>query len=307
MRKQSTETKAVFQILIAGILWGLVGPLVKLMELSGSTVEVTSFLRMGFAFLIMGGITVAKFGWKSLLVSKRILILCIALGVISNGIYNVVYSLAIANAGIAVSAVLLNTAPIFTILLAVILFKEGINVLKIVALVVNVVGCSLAATGGQFDLATISVFGILCGIAAGFTYGVAAIITRLTGVGTNTYVISTYSYLFATITIILFFQPWSYAESFTAPVIGYGFILALIPTSLAYLLYYQGILNMKETSKVPIIASVEMVATAIISVVFFNEYLSLVATLGIVLVIVSIALMNVKRKRPVQKQISNSQ
>ena len=307
MRKQSTETKAVFQILIAGILWGLVGPLVKLMELSGSTVEVTSFLRMGFAFLIMGGITVAKFGWKSLLVSKRILILCIALGVISNGIYNVVYSLAIANAGIAVSAVLLNTAPIFTILLAVILFKEGINVLKIVALVVNVVGCSLAATGGQFDLATISVFGILCGIAAGFTYGVAAIITRLTGVGTNTYVISTYSYLFATITIILFFQPWSNAESFTAPVIGYGFILALIPTSLAYLLYYQGILNMKETSKVPIIASVEMVATAIISVVFFNEYLSLVAILGIVLVIVSIALMNVKRKRPVQKQISNSQ
>ena len=49
-------------------------------------------------------------------------------------------------------------------------------------------------------------------------------------------------------------------------------LLALIPTSLAYLLYYKGILKMKETSKVPIIASVEMIATAIISVAFFGEY-----------------------------------
>ncbi len=288
------ETIAMLQILAAGTLWGLVGPLVKLMELNGSTAASTSFIRMTMAFLIMGAITVAKFGLPALKVSKRTLAACAVLGIVSNGVYNVIYTMAIANAGIAVSAVLLNTAPIFTTVFSMLIFHEGISLLKVVALCINVVGCSLAATGGQFDLATVSLLGIACGIGSGFTYGMAAIITRLAGSGTNTYVMSTYSYLFAALAITVLFQPWNCPESYNAATIGYGFVLALVPTSFAYLLYYKGILKMRETSKVPIIASVEMVATAIISVTFFGEYLSPAAIAGIALVIASIALMNVR-------------
>lgn len=174
------------------------------------------------------------------------------------------------------------------------IFHEGISLLKVIALCINVVGCSLAATGGQLNLETLSVLGVSCGIASGFTYGMAAIITRIAGSATNTYVMSAYSYLFATISVLILFQPWTCPESYNAATIAYGFLLALIPTSLAYLLYYKGILKMKETSKVPIIASVEMIATAIISVAFFGEYLSPAAIFGIVLVVASIALMSVR-------------
>ena len=284
------ETLAILQILSAGILWGLVGPLVKMMELHGSTAASTSFIRMLFAFLIMTAFTAMKFGPKALIVDKRTLVACAVLGVVSNGIYN----MAIANAGIAVSAVLLNTAPIFTTVFSMLIFHEGISLLKVIALCINVVGCSLAATGGQLNLETLSVLGVSCGIASGFTYGMAAIITRIAGSATNTYVMSAYSYLFATISVLILFQPWACPESYNAATIGYGFLLALIPTSLAYLLYYKGILKMKETSKVPIIASVEMIATAIISVAFFGEYLSPAAIFGIVLVVASIALMSVR-------------
>ena len=285
------ETLAILQILSAGILWGLVGPLVKMMELHGSTAASTSFIRMLFAFLIMTAFTAMKFGPKALIVDKRTLVACAVLGVVSNGIYNMFYTMAIANAGIAVSAVLLNTAPIFTTVFSMLIFHEGISLLKVIALCINVVGCSLAATGGQLNLETLSVLGVSCGIASGFTYGMAAIIA---GSATNTYVMSAYSYLFATISVLILFQPWTCPESYNAATIGYGFLLALIPTSLAYLLYYKGILKMKETSKVPIIASVEMIATAIISVAFFGEYLSPAAIFGIVLVVASIALMSVR-------------
>ena len=122
----------------------------------------------------------------------------------------------------------------------------------------------------------------------------AAIITRIAGSATNTYAMSAYSYLFATISVLILFQPWTCPESYNAATIAYGFLLALIPTSLAYLLYYKGILKMKETSKVPIIASVEMIATAIISVAFFGEHLSPAAIFGIMLVVASIALMSVR-------------
>lgn len=292
----SKTTVAILQILVAGTLWGLVGPLIKLMELNGSTAEVTSFIRMGFAFLIMGAITVAKFGVRSFKVDRRTLVACAALGVVSNGIYNVIYTMAIANAGITVSAVLLNTAPLFTTVASMIVFREGISLIKALALVVNIVGCSLAATGGNFSFEAVSLLGIVCAVGSGLTYGMAAIITRLAGSSTNTYVMSTYSFLFAFVFVALFFQPWNSPEAYSPAVMGYGFLLALVPTSLAYLLYYKGVLKMTETSKVPIFASTEMVATAVISVAFFGESLSPAALLGIALVIVSIALMSVKAK-----------
>ena len=146
------ETLAILQILSAGILWGLVGPLVKMMELHGSTAASTSFIRMLFAFLIMTAFTAMKFGPKALIVDKRTLVACAVLGVVSNGIYNMFYTMAIANAGIAVSAILLNTAPIFTTVFSMLIFHEGISLLKVIALCINVVGCSLAATGGQLNL-----------------------------------------------------------------------------------------------------------------------------------------------------------
>lgn len=296
----NSETKAMLNVFVAGVLWGLVGPLVKLMEINGSTAGTTSFVRMVFAALIMGAFTVWKVGAKSFKLDLKTLAWCAALGIVCNGIYNIVYTLAIANAGIAVSAVLLNTAPIFTTIASVLLFREGVSLLKILALAVNIVGASLAATGGQFDLAVISVLGILCGMASALTYGMAAVFSRMAGTGTNSYVMATYSFVFAALSVAIISQPWQTPEAFNLPVLGYGFILALLPTSIAYLVYYKGVLAMRETSKVPVIASVEMVATSLVSVTFFGETLNAVAIAGIVLVIASIAMMSVKprAKRP---------
>lgn len=291
---ENSEAKAMLNVFAAGVLWGLVGPLVKLMEMSGSTAGATSFVRMLFAALIMGAFTIWKVGLKSFKLDWKTLAWCAALGIICNGIYNIVYTMAIANAGIAVSAVLLNTAPIFTTIASVLLFREGVSLLKVLALAVNVVGASLAATGGQFDLAVISIFGILCGVASAFTYGMAAIFSRMAGSGTNSYVMTTYSFVFAALSVAIFSQPWQTPEAFNLSVLGYGFILALLPTSIAYLIYYKGVLSMRETSKVPVIASVEMVATSLVSVTFFGEALNAVAIAGIVLVIASIAMMSIK-------------
>lgn len=291
-----SETTATLQILAAGCLWGLVGPLVKLMGDAGGSAEDIAFVRMAMAFVIMGVITLVKFGPEAFALSKRSLLACLALGVVSNGIYNVVYSLAIKEAGITVSAVLLNSAPVFTVLASVLMFGERAGLKKVAALGINVLGCCLAATHGHLDLTSLSLLGVLCGVASGFTYGMAAIITRLAGPSTNTYAMSTYSYLFATLTIGAIFHPWTSSGVFNQGVLGYGFLLAFIPTSLAYLVYYKGVLGMKETSRVPVFASVEMIATAIVSALFFGEALDLATVAGIALVIASIALMTLKGK-----------
>ena len=50
---------------------------------------------MLFAFLIMTAFTAMKFGPKALIVDKRTLVACAVLGVVSNGIYNMFYTMAI--------------------------------------------------------------------------------------------------------------------------------------------------------------------------------------------------------------------
>ena len=59
------------------------------------------------------------------------------------------------------------------------LFHEHITRRKWLALAVNILGCSLTATGGHLSSAVISAAWIGCGLASGFCYGMTAVIAYL--------------------------------------------------------------------------------------------------------------------------------
>ena len=71
---------------------------------------------------------------------------------------------------------------------------------------------------------------------------------------------------------------------------GFG----VVPSAMAYIAYYGGISKITETSKVPVIASVETVVAAVIGLLAFGQKLGAVKILGIALVLCSIAIMNMK-------------
>ena len=289
---QDKEFRGYLQVFIAGVLWGCIGPFIQLMEQSGSSFAFTSFLRMAFAFIILAVITVAKFGFTSLCVSKTTLLFCALLGFICQGIYNIFYSIAVTLTGVTVSAVLMNTAPVFTTIASCFWLREKITWIKAVAMIVNITGCTLVATGGKFDAAIFPLIGILCGIGSGFCYGMTAIIGKLAGEKSNAFVISTYSYLFAAIFLVVFMNPGGDIVPWNKRVLLLGFLYALIPTAIAYIFYYQGLQKITESSKVPVIASVEAVIAAVIGVLFFKEQVDMVNLIGIFLVIGSIILIN---------------
>ncbi|WP_110955449.1 DMT family transporter [Anaerosinus massiliensis] len=298
---QNTEFKGYLQVFIAGVLWGCIGPFIQLMEQQGSSLEFTSFLRMAFSFLILAVITIAKFGFDSFRVSRRTLLFCALLGLVCHGICNIIYSKAVILTGVTVSAVLMNSAPVFTTVASYFLFREKITWIKFAAMIVNIVGCTFAATGGKFDLMLLSLFGVLCGIGSGFCYGMTAIIGKFAGEKCNAYVISTYSYLFAAVFLVIFMNPLENPAVLNKSVLWLGFFYALIPTAIAYLIYYQGLQKITESSKVPVIASVEAVAAAVLGVAIFKEQLNAANIIGIFLVIGSIILMNYR----IRPQINN--
>lgn len=289
---KNPEYTGLIMVFLAGALWGTIGAFVMEMEKNGSSSSLTSFLRMFFAFLILAAVTIARYGIKSLFIDRKSLFCCILLGIVCHGIYNIFYSLAVTLTGVSVSAVLLNIAPVFTFLMSIVLFSEKITVPKLAAVFVNVTGCVLTVTGGHFNVLQFSLFGILCGIGAGFCYSLTAIIGRFASGRANAFVVSTYSYLAAS--VFLFFsmqiQPSPITVNFK--IIAIGFFYALIPTSAGYLLYYHGIQKIRETSKVPVFASMETVVSAFIGLLIYKESLGTVNLSGILLVLASILLMN---------------
>ena len=77
-------------------------------------------------------------------------------------------------------------------------------------------------------------------------------------------------------------------------ILAYGFVYALIPTGICYIIYFNGVSKIKESSKVPVVASVENVVAVIVGVMVFHEKVGFGNLAGIALVLGSIAVMNME-------------
>ena len=298
MKRLFTGDRPAYALIFAaGCLWGVIGIFVNQLTACGASPAFISFLRVSLACLMLCGVTVLKCGARSLLLPWRTLLICALLGLICQGFFNLFYSLAILNAGVMVSAVLLYLAPLFTAIASRILFSEQIGARKRLALLVNILGCTLAATGGNLSLANVSAIGLLFGAGAGFCYSMNAVIGRIAGERTNVFVINTYSYFFAALFLLLFTHPLRDAPALSPRLLTWGILYALIPTSIAYLIYFMGVQRISESSRVPVVASLETVVAAAVGVAVYGEHMGLFHFIGILLVLSSIVMISTVKQR----------
>lgn len=279
-------------ILGSGIFWGLAGIFVKNIEAYGADAPLIAFLRVSIAFTIMLVFCIVKFGFKALIISKKQLLICAGLGFICHGVYNIFYNCAITTLGISFSTVILYLSPAITLIFSAIIYKERISPVKVLAIILNILGCALTVTNGQFSLKGVSIAGIGLALGAGVCYAMNSIIGKKSETGSNPFVMSMYSYFFASLLLIVVVKPWRMAGCFNTGVLGWGALYALIPTALTYGIYYCGMQKIKDCSKVPVIASIEVVVASIVGVVIYKEALGQISVFGIVLVLISIVVMN---------------
>ena len=290
--EMKSEFKSYLYVFIAGSLWGTIGLFVKLMQSFGSSSAYTSFLRMGIGCILLIIITLIKDGPMAFKVSKNTLISCFLLGLVCQAIYNLAYSNAVNTIGMAMSSVLLYTAPVFTSITSFILFKEKLGKQKCLALVINIIGCVLTVTGGHFDGLSFGLKGLFFGVAAGFCYSLSAIFGRLATNDGTPFAVATYNFIFATLFLAVF-HPWTTVENpWNLPVILIGVGFALIPTALGYIFYFKGLQEITESSKVPVVASIETVVATLIGIIVFHESMGMGNLIGFICVLISIGVMN---------------
>lgn len=274
-------------VFTAGLLWGTIGIFVKTLASLGANSSQICTMRMTFAFAVMFVLNMLKNGRAALNVDRKGLFLCAGLGIISHGIFNICYTASIRINGMGIACVMMYTAPVFTAVASRIFFDEKFSLKKILALLVNMAGSVLTVTGGQIS-GSLNWAGILAGLGSGFCYGMAAVFGKGAGSRADAVTVSAYSYFFGAVFLLCALRPEIPSD---AKMIWIGFLYALIPTSLAYVLYYIGLGKVRETGKVPVIASIEPVTAVAIGYLFYGEGLKAANFIGIAIVLISIIIM----------------
>ncbi len=292
---KNEQNKGYLMVLTAGTLWGTIGLFATILNNLGMEPFPVAFYRLLFAsVLLMPVLLWQGKGFSLFRISRKGLISCLLVGIVSQGIYNLCYMNAIKLGGMATASVLLYTAPVFVALMSRIFFREPLSKNVLIAIAINICGCILTVTGGNFSEISLSVFGIVMGILAGFTYGTLPVFSRLGADDEDPYTSAFYGLAFGAVSLFFMVRPW---RPEVTGITDYRMVLALIgfgiiPSALAYIIYFGGLGKIKETSIVPILASVETVAASVIGLIVFHQMLSPVKVLGIAMVFGSIIIMN---------------
>lgn len=300
---KNEQNKGYLMVLAAGSLWGTIGLFATLLSGFGLSAGPVALFRMMSATMMLALIMLVKGKGTSLFrISRKGLISCMLVGFISQALYNVCYMHTIEQGGMATAAVFLYTSPVYVALISGIFFHEPLTRNKIIAIIINIAGCILTVTGGDFRDMKISGFGIIMGILSGLTYALLPILSRTGADKEDPFTAAFYGQAFGALLLILLIKPWNgIGAPITLPVVLTFLGFGIVPSAMGYIVYYSGISKITETSVIPILASVETVVAAIIGLVVFGQGLGITKIAGIALVLISIAVMNL-RKMPQPKK-----
>ena len=175
-----------------------------------------------------------------------------------------------------------------------IFFKEKLRSHQNFALVLNLLGCILMVTGGNFTDFNISGLGLALGLLAGFLYGLSTILGKLGTSGDDSVSMAFYMMLFSSITTAIFAKPWENLDLFAnSTFLFWAILAAVLNAAISNILFLTGLSMGIDASKATIVASIEVIVATVAGVFLLNEQINLVGYVGIIIMLASIVLMNI--------------
>jgi drug/metabolite transporter (DMT)-like permease len=220
----------------------------------------------------------------------------IGTGLLSITLFNWCYFTAIKETSLSVAAVLLYTAPVFVIIMARLVFKSPLTGSKLVSLFLTAAGCLFVSGVIGDDSASITTFGILTGLGAGFGYALYSIFGKLAGASYSSLTISFYTFLVTAAALLPFVQLKTVLALLNnAETLLMAAGLGLFPTVFAYYLYTNG-LKAADAGTASILSTVEPAVAALMGIVFYNETLTFIQYGGIFLIFTAVILLREKKE-----------
>ena len=293
MDKTKTGT-AVLCIVIAGILWGLIGLFSKNMSAIGLTAVQITFLRCLVACAVIW-VVLALRDRSMLKIRPKDIWIFLGTGILSISFFNILYFTSIEETSLSVAAMLLYTAPCFVMLFSALFFREKITRVKVLALIIAAAGC-LLITLPNLAGSRVSLIGVLAGIGSGVCYALYSIFGNVAVRKYETGTILAYTFLLATVFLAFVCGQWHMEEGAVYKMYGLAIGIGVVSTVLPFFFYTKGLKTVKPVGA-SVIAFIEPVVATLIGMAFFAEEVTAVALAGIICIFVSTVIISISLKK----------
>ena len=280
----------------AGAIWGTTGPLSTALYSEGQALTGIGFWRvlLGTAGLALW----ALFFQRDLFtIDKRGVLLMGLLGGAMVALFEVAYQFGIAGTGVAGAAALLYVAPVIVAVVAKPLLGERLTTLRLALAAAVMLGAALTVLGGSRGAGLIGVplpsllAGVLGGLLAALSYATTTVLARWTVPRYGSFRMLFWEALGGVVILGVVLAVKDRHLPALPPTAGawiYILALALGGVVIANFLFFAGVRRI-EAAPTAVAATIEPVVGTLLALLLFNQRLSLLGWIGLLMVVGGVA------------------
>lgn len=255
---------------------------------------ILSQTRTSFSLLVLLPILVVRRGWQRVQIPRADLIQCLVLGMLGVAASNYFYYVAIQRTSVAIAIVLQYTAPVWVLFYVVARRHQKLSVQRVAAVIVAVAGIALTIglIGGKSSAPLrLDSWGLIAAVLASFSFAFYNVGGHRILARHDRWRVLVWTLVSASVFWIFVNPPWKVAAahySFAQWV--FLFTFSVISVLGAFSLYFLGLQYLEPTRAI-IVSCLEPVFSILLAAVLLGEGVGPIQTLGIVLVLSAIVIV----------------
>jgi drug/metabolite transporter (DMT)-like permease len=280
---------------MASMAWASSGILINLITAKTGIPAVNLAFWRDFSSFIVLLSSLILFRSDLLKVRKQDLPYFFWMGVISIGVFHVLWNISVVLLGAGLATVFQSNAPVFVSFLAWIIFNESLTIRKLIAVFLSMTGTVFVSgiSGlGDFELSAGSV---VIAIAAALAYGSFSLFGKKLTQDYNNLTILCYIFGFAALSL----SPYQFLKPFSIINLSSAYLefvfLILIATIGGFILYTMG-LKRFQASSASITATSEVIFAGVFAYIILQERFNAPQVIGALLIIASVIFVSIPQE-----------
>jgi drug/metabolite transporter (DMT)-like permease len=267
---------------------------------------ILSQSRTSFSLLVLLPVLVGRRGWQRIRLPTPDLIQCLVLGMLGVAASNYFYYVAIQKTSVAIAIIVQYTAPVWVLLYVVARGHQKLSLQKVAAVGVAIAGIALTIgiAGASGSPLRLDSYGFLAALLASFSFafynvGGHRILARY-----DRWRVLTWTLASAAVFWLVVNPPWKVVAAHYAPAQWvFLFVFSMISVLGPFSLYFLGLQHLEPTRAI-IASCLEPVFSILLAVALLGEGLRPIQTLGIVLVLSAIVIVQLPRRGSAESEDS---